>query len=129
MKNDNLSPFAARLAEAIESLGLNLSYSRELLFYRETSRQLDADAAAGTILQQLSELQAELRVRQMQGLLTSEEISRLRRLQDQAQQNETIIRHLQAQQQAVETIREVNQEISSWLGVDFGTLARRPGRC
>jgi cell fate (sporulation/competence/biofilm development) regulator YlbF (YheA/YmcA/DUF963 family) len=117
------------LAQATEALGLNLSCSRQFLRYRAATDRLNDDAHASAILQRLSELQAEFRIRQTGGSLTSEDLTLLRSLQGDAQRNPVIAEHLEAQQDVIDAIRDVNQEISSWLGVDFASLARTLGCC
>lgn len=119
----------ATLTQATEALGVNLSCSRQFLRYRAAADHLHNDMRASAILQELGELQSELRTRQMQGTLTSEDINQLRSLQSEAQRNPVITEYVQAQQSVVDAIRDVNQEISGWLGVDFAALARTPGRC
>ena len=126
--NKNPSSMMA-LAQATEALGLNLSCSRQFLRYRAATDRLNDDAYASTILQRLSELQAELRFRQTGGSLTSEDLTQLRSLQGDAQRKPVIAEHLEAQQDVIDALRDINREISSWLGVDFASLARTPGCC
>ena len=51
------------------------------------------------------------------------------RLHADPQAIETIQDHLMTQELAVAFLREVNQEISQQLGVDFASLARRSSGC
>jgi cell fate (sporulation/competence/biofilm development) regulator YlbF (YheA/YmcA/DUF963 family) len=129
MNTDGYPSSMTVLAQATEALGVNLSYSGQFLCYRAATNGLNDDAHASAILQQLAELQAELRIRQTQGTLTSEDLNQLRSLQDDAQRNPVIAEHLEAQQSVIDAIREINREISSCLGVDFASLARTPGCC
>lgn len=119
----------AELSQATEALGANLSCSKQFLRYRAATNHLNNDEQASAILQQLTELQAELRIRQTQGILTSEDINQLRSLQGEVQHNPVIVEHLEAQQGVIDAIRDINQEISNWLGMDFASLARTPGCC
>ena len=129
MTSNQLPISPAALTQATEALGVNLSCSRPFLRYRAATNHLNNDKQASAILQRLAELQAEFRTRQMQGTLTFEDLNQLRSLQDDAQRNPVIAEHLEAQQGVIDAIREINQEISSWLGVDFASLARTTGCC
>lgn len=129
MNTDRTPSSMMALAQATEALGLNLSCSRQFLRYRAATDRLNDDAHASAILQRLSELQAELRIRQTGGSLTTEDLTQLRSLQGDTQRNPVIAEHLEAQQDVIDAIRDVNREISSWLGVDFASLARTPGCC
>jgi cell fate (sporulation/competence/biofilm development) regulator YlbF (YheA/YmcA/DUF963 family) len=129
MTSNQIPISPAALTQATEALGVNLSCSRPFLRYRAATNRLNSDEQASAILQQLAELQAELRTRQMQGTLTSADLNQLRSLQGEAQHSPTIAEHLEAQQGVIDAIRDINQEISNWLGVDFALLARTPGCC
>lgn len=129
MNTDRIPSSTAALIQATEALGVNLSYSGQFLRYRAATSRLNDDVHASAILQELGELQTELRTRQMQGTLTSEDINQLRSLQNEAQDNPVIAEQLEAQQGVIDAIRDINQEISNWLGMDFASLARAPGCC
>jgi cell fate (sporulation/competence/biofilm development) regulator YlbF (YheA/YmcA/DUF963 family) len=129
MNTDKTPSSTMALAQATEALGLNLSCSRQFLRYRAATDRLNDDAHASAILQRLSELQTELRIRQTGGTLTTEDLTQLRSLQGDAQRNPVIAEHLEAQQEVIDALRNINREISSWLGVDFVSLARTPGCC
>jgi hypothetical protein len=47
----------------------------------------------------------------------------------ETQANRLIGGYIQTQDNATAYLKEVNQEISQWLGVDFAALARRPNSC
>jgi cell fate (sporulation/competence/biofilm development) regulator YlbF (YheA/YmcA/DUF963 family) len=129
MNTDKTPSSTMALAQATEALGLNLSCSRQFLRYRAATDRLNDDAHASAILQRLSELQMELRIRQTGGRLTTEDLTQLRSLQGDAQRNPVLAEHLEAQQEVIDALRNINREISSWLGVDFVSLARTPGCC
>jgi cell fate (sporulation/competence/biofilm development) regulator YlbF (YheA/YmcA/DUF963 family) len=57
--------------------------------------------------------------------VTQSDVEELRAVQTQVQANPAIIAYAQSQQDAVNFLREINQEISQLLGVDFATLAKQ----
>lgn len=129
MNATRLSSLSPTLDQATEALGVNLSSSQPFHRYRRAVSQLHGDIQASAILRQLSELQAELRKRQVQGTVTAEDLERLRHGQAEAQSNAVISEYFAAQQGAIDAVRSVNLEISSALGVDFASLARVSGCC
>jgi cell fate (sporulation/competence/biofilm development) regulator YlbF (YheA/YmcA/DUF963 family) len=80
-------------------------------------------------MRDLTAAQNSLRVRQANGGLTQEDIAQFRALQMEAQANRLIGGYIQAQNVALNSLKEINQEISQALGVDFAALARRPSSC
>jgi cell fate (sporulation/competence/biofilm development) regulator YlbF (YheA/YmcA/DUF963 family) len=81
------------------------------------------------LLHDLAAAQAELRRRQYDNSLSQEDLQRLRSLQEAVQSTGSISEHTAAQQRVIALVREVNQEISQLLGIDFGSLAKRSGCC
>jgi hypothetical protein len=61
--------------------------------------------------------------------VTQNDIEKLRALQSIAQVNRAIMDYARTHQSAVAYLRTLNQEISHLLGVDFASLAKRPGCC
>jgi cell fate (sporulation/competence/biofilm development) regulator YlbF (YheA/YmcA/DUF963 family) len=116
----DLSP---QLQEATQSLIDNLLASEVFVAYRQARTQFSADDEARTQLKQLSDLQASLRRKQIAGGVAQAEIDTLRTLQQQVQQNRILIEYTQAQQEAVNFLREINTEISGLLGLSFAALA------
>ena len=55
--------------------------------------------------------------------VTQAEIDNLRTLQEQVQHNNVIMTYAQTQQGAVNFLREINNEISQLLGIDFASFA------
>lgn len=93
-------------------------------FWNAQSR-LETDAEAQRLLDQLQRYQQFLVQKQQDGEdITPDEIETLRRLQGEAQSNETIIAFIHAQRRAQTFLSRVNQEIGRHLGFDFGGLAR-----
>jgi cell fate (sporulation/competence/biofilm development) regulator YlbF (YheA/YmcA/DUF963 family) len=115
-----LSP---RLREAAQSLAQNLLASEPLLRYQQAKSRLEANTQAQALLGELSQCQANLRQDQASGEVRQADIEILRHLQSQIQANAVIMDYLVAQQQAVNFLREINDEISQLLGFNFAVLA------
>lgn len=114
---------------ATETLAENLACSEPIVAFQEARRCLDADQQAQGLLRQLSQLQSEIRNAQVSGKVRQADIEYLRTLQRQAQSNPSISLFVSTQQAAVAHLREINQEISTLLGVNFAELARQTGGC
>lgn len=117
--------FPPELAEATDSLIQNLLASEPFLAYQQSQVQLDADPQARALLKQLGVLQAGLRRKQTNGGVTQAEITEMRTVQAQVQTNTAIMTYTLCQQDAVNFLREINQEISQLLAMDFASLARQ----
>jgi len=122
----SLSP---ELMAATESLAVNVRQSESFVLYHLAREALESDSEAQSLLRRLSEAQAKVRTSQAHGQVTPDDIEQLRALQGRAQRNRAIIDYARTQQAAVAHLREVNQEISELLGVDFASLARQAGCC
>jgi cell fate (sporulation/competence/biofilm development) regulator YlbF (YheA/YmcA/DUF963 family) len=81
------------------------------------------DRQARTLLEQLSQAQADLRKKQANNGVTQAEIDTLRTLQEQVQHNNVIMTYAQTQQEAINFLREINDEISQLLGINFASFA------
>ena len=114
-----------RLQVAAEVLAKNLLAAEPFVLYDRAQIRLNADTHARTLLEHLSTVQAKIRSGQMDGGVTQNDVDRLRALQSEVQQNQTIMDYANAQQTAINYLREINQEISHLLGIDFATLARQ----
>ena len=128
MMNANMT-FPPELHEATENLIQNLLASELFQMYHGAQTQMDSDTQARTLLERLSTLQTELRGKQKNGSITQADIEELRAVQAQVQANTTITAYAQSQQDAVAFLREINQEISQVLGVDFAILAKQSTCC
>jgi cell fate (sporulation/competence/biofilm development) regulator YlbF (YheA/YmcA/DUF963 family) len=115
-----LSP---QLQEATQSLIDNLVASEPFLNYQQARTRLNQDSEAHTLLDRLSHSQANLRKKQADGGGNQAEIDSLRLLQQRVQRNSVIMDYAQSQQDAVTFLREINNEISQLLGVNFAALA------
>ncbi|HLE27168.1 MAG TPA: YlbF family regulator [Anaerolineales bacterium] len=130
MNTDNVA-LSPQLLTATEALAVNLRQSEPFVLYHQARDLLEADAQAQALLRQLSEAQADVRARsgQARGEVTQHDVDQLRALQRMAQANRVIMDYVRTQQFAIDYWREVNRDVSELLGVDFASLARRPGCC
>ena len=111
------------LQEATDALIGNILASDTFVRYRQIQIWMNEDHKAHALLEQLSKNQANLRKKQSNGGVTQNEIDSLRTLQEQVQNNKVIMTYTQSQQEAVNFLREVNNEISQLLGIDFASFA------
>jgi cell fate (sporulation/competence/biofilm development) regulator YlbF (YheA/YmcA/DUF963 family) len=118
-----------QLQQATEQLGQALRASAPIKAYLAASTNLETDAVATRLLDELAQHQAALRVKQNDGSLTQAAIDDLRALQFRVQTQPTIAAYLQAQQDVRTLLPQINYEISQLLGVDFAALARKSGCC
>ena len=117
------------LYQVTQSLAENLVASDPFMQYAHARDTFETDPNAQSLLKDITSIQAEIRQKQQRGQVTQEDIDVLRVMQQQAQSNETIMRYANMQQGAVNFLREINQEISQLLGVDFAALSRQTGCC
>jgi cell fate (sporulation/competence/biofilm development) regulator YlbF (YheA/YmcA/DUF963 family) len=117
------------LYQATQSLAENLAASEPFVQYTQAHAAFEADSNAQSLLKDISSIQGEIRQKQQRAQVTQEDIDVLRAMQQQAQSNETIMQYANTQQGAVNFLREINQEISQLLGVDFAALSKQTGCC
>lgn len=115
-----LNPF---MQEATEALIGNLLACEAFINYQQAESLLHQDQEARALLDQLAQMQANLRNKQAHGGVMPAEIATLRALQGQVQRNRTLTAYAQTQQEAVNFLREINTEISQLLGFNFATFA------
>ena len=113
------------MQEAADALAGNLMASEAFIRYQQARARLDEDRQANSLLEQLSQAQADLRKKQGTNGVTEAEIEALRTLQEQVQHNNVIMTFAQTQQEAVNFLREINAEISQLLGIDFASFTNR----
>jgi cell fate (sporulation/competence/biofilm development) regulator YlbF (YheA/YmcA/DUF963 family) len=116
--------FPPELYEATDCLIQNLLASEPFLVYQQSQARMNSDLQAHALLERLSALQTGLRRKQTNGCVTQVDIEELRAAQAEVRANQTIMAYAQSQQEAVNFLREINQEISQLLGVDFASLSR-----
>lgn len=117
--------FPPELYQATDSLIQNLLASEAFLAYHQSLAKMKSDSQASALLDRLSTLQNELRRKQGNNSMVQSDIDELRDVQAQVQVNETIMDYAQSQQDVVGFLREINQEISQLLGMDFAALAKQ----
>ena len=117
----------AALQAAADSLGKSLRQAEPVAGYHQAEARLTTDTQASALLRDLMDVQADLRRRQ--GDVTEADIDRLRRLRQEVQANPTITAYVESQDAAAAYLREVNQDLSQLLGLDFSALAKRGGCC
>ena len=117
--------FPPELYQATDSLIQNLLASEAFLTYHQSLAKMKADQEASVLLERLSTLQDKLRRSQSSNNVAQKDIVALRDVQTQVQANATIMDYAQSQQDAVGFLREINQEISQLLGMDFAALAKQ----
>jgi cell fate (sporulation/competence/biofilm development) regulator YlbF (YheA/YmcA/DUF963 family) len=122
--NNTLSQPSPELMAATDRLAEAIKQSEPMRHYRQAQADLEADAQASNILEQLTAVQIDLRQRQMNGRLTQADIQQARALQSEAQANGLIMAFVQTQQQAMASLSEVNDEISQLLGLNFAALSQ-----
>ncbi len=117
------------LYQATQNLTENLVASEPFVRYFQAHQAFEADSEAQSLLKDISSIQGEIRQKQQRGQVTQEDIDVLRALQTQAQSSDTLMQYANTQQEAVSFLREINQEISQLLGMDFAALSRKTGCC
>jgi len=122
--NNFLSQPSPDLMAATDQLAEAIKQSEPMRRYRQAQADLEADAQAANILEQLTAVQVNLRQRQMNGGLTQADIQQARALQSEAQTNTLIMAFVQTQQQAMASLNDVNVEISQLLGLNFAALSQ-----
>ncbi len=113
---------------AAQSLAETLRRAEPIAAYHRAQARFEADSAARSQLERLSTAQANMRAQEARNTPTQADINALRALQREVQANRTIVDYFDTQQAAVAYLREINQEISQLLGMDFGSLVG-PGSC
>ena len=115
--------FTPIVQEAAGAFTGNLLASEAFIRYQRAQSRLNEDHRAHTLLEQLTQAQANLRKKQNSGSVTQAELDVLRAIQVQVQRNTVIMDYAEAQQQAVNFLREINDEISQLWGINFASFA------
>ena len=124
-----ISAISVTMLEATSNLAENLTQSEAFLRFRAAEAKLNADQEALRLLTEFSELQQKIRTQQHSSNISESDIKQLRALQSAIGTNETIQDYELMKELAVAFLREVNQEISQLLGIDFASLTRRSSGC
>ncbi len=127
--NSTTPTLPANLLAVTEELANHLLASEPFTAYHAAHGRFNADPEARALLQRLSQSQAELRQKQARQTVTQSDVDHLKALQSAVQADRTIADYARTQQVAIGFLREINQEISELLGIDFAALAKRSGCC
>lgn len=113
------------MQEAAGALIENLLASETFIHWQQAHICLNEDRHARALLERLSQAQARLREKQTNGGVTQADVDALRAIQQQVQSNKVIMDYAHTQQEAISFLREINQEISQLLGINFASFANR----
>ena len=120
---------SVQILNAASDLAENLSQSADILGFRRAENALYSDLQAMQMLKDLSKMQQKVRDQQYTGSLVQADLAALRSLQVSVAENQVIQTYLASQEAAKTFLREVNQEISQFIGIDFASLTRRSSSC
>lgn len=120
---------SVQILNAASDLAENLSQSADILGFRRAENALYSDLQAMQMLKDLSKMQQKVRDQQYNGSLVQADLATLRSLQVSVAENQAIQTYLASQEAAKAFLREVNQEISQHMGIDFASLTRRSSSC
>jgi cell fate (sporulation/competence/biofilm development) regulator YlbF (YheA/YmcA/DUF963 family) len=127
--NTKMATVSSELLETVSNLADNITQSEPFLRYKETQLKLKSEPGMVQLLEDFSQLQQKIRAQQFSSGISQTEINWLHRLQSEITQKETFQENESARLNAVAFLREVNQEISNLLGIDFASLTRKSGGC
>ncbi len=103
--------------------------SPEYREYIRTAELFEKDQDAQSLFQAFQNAQEQLSAQQQWGAGSTEEIQRVRDLEQQVQENTILTEHFKAQTELVDTLKELNTVIGEELGFDYATLAMPPRSC
>jgi cell fate (sporulation/competence/biofilm development) regulator YlbF (YheA/YmcA/DUF963 family) len=109
--------------ESTQSLIDHLLASEVWIRYQKASTQFNENEEARDLLEQLTQAQARLRQKQGQGEVDQAEVNSLRLLRERVQRNSVIMTYAHSQQEAISFLREINQEVSQLLDINFASFA------
>lgn len=118
-----------KMLVATTELAEKIVISEPFTILKDSEAKLTADAEAMQLIHDIAVLQEKIRSQNQTNIIPESEFTRFRELQDKVGANEVIQESGIAQENAIAFLREVNQEISNLLGVDFASLTRRSSGC
>lgn len=121
------SLFTPDLYAATYNLAENLAQAEIIIDFQRANKKLMGDQKTLQLIKDAGELQQKVYSGYFSGEDLEENLNHLRELQEQISTNLVIQEQYFARETATTFLREINQEISQLLGVDFAALARRPG--
>jgi cell fate (sporulation/competence/biofilm development) regulator YlbF (YheA/YmcA/DUF963 family) len=117
------------LADATDALARDIAAADPVARFRRAQERFERDDDARSRVAKLAAVQARIRGRQAAGQVNAEDLAELRALRKAVEGDRVITDFWHARRDAVASLRSINEAISRLLGVDFATLARRPGPC
>lgn len=118
--------FTDELFEATSDLAESLRQSETVLRFTKANQALTNNQQAQQLLDEAADLQQKIYAKDASREFMKENFPRLRELQNQIATSPVLQEQYQAQEMAIQFLREINQEISQLLGIDFASLTRRP---
>lgn len=119
--------FTKELLEATFNLAESLAETEAVVHFISANQALNNDQNTLELIKAATELQRKIYDGQSSGVNLNNDLNRLRDYQSQISTNAVIHEQSFVRETAVAFLREINQEISQLLGMDFAALARRPG--
>lgn len=119
--------FTKELLEATFDLAESMAQAEAVMHFINANQALKSDQNALELINTAVELQRKVYAGQSSDEDLEDGLNRLRELQSQISTNAVIQEQSIARETAVAFLREINQEISQLLGMDFAALASRPG--
>jgi cell fate (sporulation/competence/biofilm development) regulator YlbF (YheA/YmcA/DUF963 family) len=123
--SEHTYPLSENMQAAAHTLGQSLSASEPFTRYVRSQVTLNEDQSASDLLDLLISVQNSFRQQQAQGSASQADLEQLKEVQTQAQENAAIMEYAHSQQAAIAYLKEINQEISQQLGMDFALIAKR----
>lgn len=117
--------FTDELLEATSDFAESLGNSEMVLRFAKANQMLADDQNAQELLTEAAELKQKLYAPSREEM--RELFPRLQELQKLMATNPVLQEQPQAQELAINFLREINQEVSQLLGIDFASLTRRSG--
>lgn len=114
---------------ALNNLAERIKFSEPVNTYQIALERFTKDTEAHKVMEDLSAFQREIRQKQGGNQITQQDLETLRSLQTKARENKVITAYAHSQEEAIGQLREINAEISSLLGIDFASLAKKSSCC
>ncbi|GAP10088.1 uncharacterized conserved protein [Bellilinea caldifistulae] len=125
LQNDTPQTNVNFLSEALQNLIDHLTHSEAFIRFRNAEQALMNDSTALDLLNQLARLQQTLKTQQRNNQPTEETLGHLRQLQLQVAEHPLIQDYEYSRETYIALIRQVNQQISQLIRLDFAALTRR----
>lgn len=121
MAHDRLHADGQLYARARE-FGRAIRESPEMEHYERSRAAMNSDREVQALLAELNARHQQYVARQKEGQLTLEDLSGLRRAQQEFQSHPRVKAAREDWQKVADLIREANELVSAALGLDFGAL-------